>query len=213
MKKSLVVFLLLINIPVFCQTILIKHLSYTTTFDTVKHYPVLVTYWVTKKMVNCKNKVKRSNSYRIDPKLRKYTNLKKYYYKSGYDRGHNAPASTNKCNGKKIERETYFYSNMVPQYPNLNRGSWKRLEEKVIYYASKYDSIYVWSGSIGNIKKLKGVLSVPEYCWKIIYIKDTNSYSAYIFKNAKNDLINGKNGIIINICDLEKLTKINISQK
>lgn len=71
---------------------------------------------------------------------------------------------------------------MAPQTHTLNAGDWKALELYTRYLAVNSDSIHVWSGNIGEVKKI-GKVSVPLKCWKIIYIKKTNQYYAYLFNN------------------------------
>ena len=59
------------------------------------------------------------------------------YTKSGYDRGHMAPAADMKWNKQAME-ESFYMSNICPQNPNLNRGDWNDLEEKSRQMAKKY---------------------------------------------------------------------------
>jgi endonuclease G len=51
------------------------------------------------------------------------------YEKSGYDRGHLAPAADMGFS-KITMAESFYYSNMSPQVPGFNRGIWKQLEEQ-----------------------------------------------------------------------------------
>jgi hypothetical protein len=53
--------LFLISTVGFAQkdTVRIKHTNYTTVFDKTKRYPVMVEWWVTKKMVSCPTPLKR----------------------------------------------------------------------------------------------------------------------------------------------------------
>jgi endonuclease G len=44
--------------------------------------------------------------------------------------------------------ESFYLSNISPQVPAFNRGIWKRLEEKVRYWAEFNDSLYVVTGPI-----------------------------------------------------------------
>jgi len=209
MKRLIFITLLLLTTCIYPQTVTIKHINYTSTFDTIKMHPIKVKYWVTRSMVNCDAPLKRSNSYRVDTKLAKYTNLRSSYYKSGFDRGHNMPASINECEGRLIERQSFYYTNITPQYSSLNKGSWRNLEKLVQYYTMKYDSILVFTGSFGEIKKI-GKVTVPKYFWKVIYFKITNSYASYIFENSKNDKINGRNGKFTTVCKIQNLTNLKI---
>jgi endonuclease G len=71
---------------------------------------------------------------------------------------------------------------MTPQVPQLNRGVWKSLETQVRETAATQDSVKVWMGSVGESKKVKK-LSIPTHCWKVVYVKKTGQYLAYIFPN------------------------------
>lgn len=56
------------------------------------------------------------------------------YAKTGYDQGHMAPAADFAWN-QDASNTTFVMSNIAPQTPNLNRDSWKRLEDKVRKWA------------------------------------------------------------------------------
>ncbi|MFP3942140.1 MAG: DNA/RNA non-specific endonuclease [Thermoanaerobaculia bacterium] len=50
------------------------------------------------------------------------------YRGSGYDRGHEAPAGNQKAS-QRLNDETFFLSNMIPQEPGNNRQVWRELEK------------------------------------------------------------------------------------
>lgn len=52
------------------------------------------------------------------------------YRKSGYDRGHQAPAG-NQTRDARLKSETFFLSNMIPQNGNQNQNIWRILEDTV----------------------------------------------------------------------------------
>ncbi len=167
------------------DTIRISHKNYTTVFSKSKKYPVLVEWWVTKAKVTCSKPIPRSNKFAPDPKLPTHTNLLKDYKNSGFDRGHMAPAADNQCQTKREQDESFYFSNMAPQYHKLNGGDWKTVEEQTRELSKLYDSVKVWAGSIGEVKKI-GTVSVPEKCWKVIYVKKTKQWFAYIFPNINS---------------------------
>jgi endonuclease G len=165
------------------NTVLIINKEYQTEFDTVLKYPKVVTWWLTQQKLSCTKKYPRTNRFIPDPKLYKHTNIDKLYVGSGYDRGHNYAAADAACDSTSM-RESFFFSNMTPQHPNVNRGDWKDLEEETRKMSMEKDSIKVWAGSWGELKRL-GDMSVPTDCWKVIYIVKTKEYKAYHFKNEK----------------------------
>jgi endonuclease G len=111
-----------------------------------------------------------------------FTNLDKYYKKSGYDRGHPMDASDCGCDSIAMA-ESFYYSNVAPQFPSLNRGNWKRLEEYTRKLAKECDSVLVWCGSVTLENGYIGKVAIPDYCWKIIYIKKSGIIKAYSFRN------------------------------
>jgi endonuclease G len=171
-----------ITVTAYSQdTVTIVHKSYKTTYSKSKHYPVKVEWWVTKAMLDCSTKAKRTDNFGPDPKLPNETNLQLYYQGSGYDRGHNFPAADGSCDIISMN-ESFYFSNMTAQYPALNRGDWKVLEIMVRDEALKHDSIHIWCGSIGEVKKI-GNVSVPTQCWKVTYNKHKNEWDAFLFDN------------------------------
>lgn len=203
MKKLLLGLLLFISFTVSAQTVVLKHKTYTSTYDTVKNYPVLVEYWLTKNMLVCTTRIPRGTAFKPDPLLPKQTNLQSSYDGSGYDRGHNMNAEDNRCDKVGMD-ESFYFSNMTPQIPQLNRGVWKSLETQVRETAEKQDSVKVWMGSVGEVKKV-GKLSIPSHCWKVVYIKATNQYLAYIFPNQ---IPNNKEvkSYEVKVADVEKIS-------
>jgi endonuclease G len=179
------VLLLILSLAIDCpaQNVTLKHKYYTSVFSKTLRFPVLCKYWVTKKMLSCKERIGRTEDFAPDPLLSVYTDLDKDYSGSGYDRGHNMDAYDNGCDIVGMH-ESFYYSNMTPQTPRLNRGIWKILEERGRDITLENDSVLVWSGSIPYKKDKKiGDLSIPAYCWKILYIKTLDSIEAYSFKN------------------------------
>jgi endonuclease G, mitochondrial len=162
--------------------VVLKHTNYTSLFSKSKKYPVMVEWWVTKAMVSCQTPLKRKDNFKPDPLLPEHTNIAKDYVGSGYDRGHMMPAADNLCQTQLIQDESFYFSNMSAQTHRLNAGDWKSLETFTREESSLKDSIHVWAGNVGEVKKI-GSVSVPKYCWKVIHIKKENKWVAYLFEN------------------------------
>ena len=196
--------IILIGVSSYSQdTIRIKHTNFETVFSKSKKYPVLVEWWVTKKMVTCSTPLKRKDNFKPDPKLPTETDLSNDYANSGYDRGHMMPAADNLCQTQQVQDECFYFSNMSAQRPSLNRGDWKSLETLVRDEAKKSDSIKVWTGNVGEIKKI-GRVSVPKYCWKVVYFKKEDSWMCFVFDN--ND--SKPDGLKNNEVDMEYITEL-----
>lgn len=183
--KYLLSILMFITVTAYSQdTVTIAHKSYKTTYSKSKNYPVKVEWWITRANLTCSTKAKRNNKFIPDPKLPAETKLQLHYIGTGYDRGHNFPAADASCD-QIANDESFYFSNMTAQYPALNRGDWKSLEEITRSSALQDDSVHVWCGSVGEIRKI-GVVSVPKQCWKVIHIKKTNEWLAFLFENNQD---------------------------
>jgi endonuclease G len=181
MKKLLI--LLLLALPLQAQdTVRVRHGNYESVFSMSKRYPVLVEWWVTRAKLECATPVKRTDSFLPDPQLRRESNLDNDYRGSGFDRGHLSPAADARCNARHME-ESFYFTNMAPQTPALNRGQWKNLEEWTRYLATQNDSVLVRAGCVGESRRVQR-LAVPTHCWKVIVVKSTNETTAYVFPNV-----------------------------
>lgn len=205
MRKFLFLgFGLLFSLFVSAQDVVVlSHKAYTTHYSKSKHYPVKVEWWITKASLICADKVKRSDKFLPDPKLPTETNLQADYTGAGFDRGHNFPAADAACD-KVANDESFYFSNMTAQYAALNRGDWKELEMWSREMAIKEDSIHVWAGSVGVAKKI-GTTSVPTQCWKVVYVKKSNEWLAFIFDNNTTKA-DGLNNNKVDVAEIEKLT-------
>ena len=128
----------------------IQHNAYSLSFNLDYHQANWVAYLLTRAEVDPLvlegNRVKRSNEFIADPFI-KGTDLSSDYYKSGYDRGHLAPAGDMTFSRVAMD-ESFYYTNMSPQVASFNRGIWKKLETQVRNWAIEYDSLYVVTGPI-----------------------------------------------------------------
>ncbi len=98
----------------------------------------------------------------------------KIYDGFGYDRGHLAPSADFRWNQQALS-ESYFYSNMSPQDPLLNREKWAELEGVLRGYVIRTQHpLYVVTGPVltdGLPKIARSVndVSIPKYYFKVAY--------------------------------------------
>jgi endonuclease G len=204
-KVLLLVTLLVIGVTLFSQdVVIVKHTNYTSHFSKSKKYPVLVEWWETKSKVSCSNPLPRRDNFKPDPLLPNETNIGNDYVGSGLDRGHLMPAKSNQCQTQAIQDECFYYSNMAAQTHRLNAGDWKSLETLTRDIASKEDSVHIWAGNVGEIKRM-GKVAVPKQCWKVVYTKKSNEWMAFLFENDQSNP-DGINNNKVDLSEIEKLT-------
>lgn len=187
------------------DTVRLKHTNYTAVFSKSLKYPVIVEWWTTKSMVTCPTPLKRKDSFKPDPLLPVETNIAADYVGSGTDRGHMMPAADNLCQTQSIQDECFYFSNMSAQYHSLNAGDWKSLETYTRQLAAEKDSIRVWCGNIGVAKTIGKGTAVPTHCWKVIYIKSTGEWHAYLFANT-TDKPDGMQNNEVPVSQIKSLT-------
>ena len=185
---------------------IISHTGYTLAYNEKYKQANWVAYELTKEETN--KIVERSNKFISDPQINSVNNFDKDYKRSGYDRGHLAPAADMGWSTETM-RESFYYSNMSPQTPSFNRGIWKKLEELVRTWAIENEDVYIVTGpiltnglpTIGNNK-----VAVPNYYYKVIldYQKPNIKGIGFILPNesAKSLLQN----YAVSIDSVEKIT-------
>jgi endonuclease G, mitochondrial len=204
-KVLLLVTLLVISVTLFAQDVVVlKHTNYTSHFSKSKKYPVMVEWWETKAKVGCPNPLPRKDNFKPDPLLPVETNIGNDYVGSGLDRGHLMPAKSNQCQTQSVQDECFYYSNMAAQTHRLNAGDWKSLETLTREIAAREDSVHIWAGNVGEIKRI-GKVAVPRQCWKVVYSKKSNDWMAFIFENDQSNP-DGINNNRVDLIDVEKLT-------
>ena len=141
-------------------------------------------------------KSSKSNSYKRpffieDPKVKTRSAHWKNYKNSGFDKGHLCPAGDMNFSQDAFY-DTFYTSNISPQRHEFNNGVWNRLEQKIRYWSSKYDVVYVVTGGIlsANLKTIgTEKVAVPEFLYKVLLTKVNGEYKmiAFIVPNQKSD--------------------------
>lgn len=132
------------------------------------HY---VSYDLTADQLKSK-RFKRKNKFKTDPLLQQqglpFVESSEYL-RSGYDRGHLAPAADFSWSEEASDR-TFVMSNMAPQKPALNRKAWKKLEDQVRRWACGEKRITVITGPLLDEARahLKSGLKIPPSFYKVI---------------------------------------------
>ena len=151
------------------QEQVIKHEGYTVSYNSDYKIANWVAYELTSKEATSK-KNERSNKFVSDPMVKGASATNEDYTRSGYDRGHMAPAGDMKWSAKAM-RESFYLSNICPQKPGLNRGIWKDLEEQARLWAKENGSLLIVTGPVitDDLKRLgKNRVGIPKTFYKVI---------------------------------------------
>lgn len=133
-----------------------KHLEFISCYDRATRNPAWVVEHITKESLRRSEGVDRKRSvFKEDERIPlKFRARLRDYFRSGYDRGHNAPAADAKFSQTAMD-ETFYLSNMSPQVGDgFNRDYWAHLEDFCRRLTQSYD----------NVRILTGPLYLPKKC-------------------------------------------------
>jgi endonuclease G len=91
------------------------------------------------------------------------------YSGSGYDRGHMVP-SADRFADPRLNEQTFLMTNIVPQAGDLNQFPWNKLESYSRGLARSGDTIYTIAGVYGEKERIRGKVTAPTNCWKVIVV-------------------------------------------
>jgi endonuclease G len=176
-------------LPKVSDNQLIKHTYFTLSYSEKDEQAEWVAYMTCRKRMG--GIIKRSDKFVSDPSVLTQSAKPEDYRKSGYDRGHLAPAADMKFDEIAM-KECFYMSNMSPQSPSFNRGIWRILEEKIRNWAIQFDTLYIVTGGVLKSIETKigyNKVSVPNYYYKIIlkYNYKEQKAIAFIMPNQKGE--------------------------
>ncbi len=139
------------------------------------------------------SKTDRNDDFKADPDVTTSAQLSDYK-NSGFSRGHLCPSLDRQCSVEQ-NKQTFFLTNMQPQWQKHNGGLWKNLEDKVNTWSRTglCDTIYVVkAATIANVniggaesdgvyaEKCNNRLLVPKYFYMALlaYNKSQDTYHA-----------------------------------
>lgn len=106
------------------------------------------------------------------------------YVRSGFDRGHMAPAGDMPTD--TAQAQSFTLANVVPQDRGMNRNLWAAIEESVRRLATERGALFVVTGPIfsgDSIESINGRVLVPTQVFKAIYDPARGEAGAYLAPN------------------------------
>ncbi len=193
---------------------IVNHFAYTLQYNEKHEQADWVAYLLTKEKLE--GKIKRKDNFRADKSITSGSASLKDYKRSGFDRGHLAPAADMKWSEQAMS-ESFFMSNMSPQKPRFNRGVWKDLEAQVRAWAKKENEVFIVTGPIltDEVKHTIGDnnVTVPNQYYKIILDMQEPEIKAigFVLPNKKGD--KPLNDYAMSVDEVEKITGIDFFEK
>lgn len=153
----------------------------------------------------------RTDEFLNDPAVKSGSALSTDYTRSGYDRGHLAPAGDFRYS-YQLMQETFYMSNISPMKAEFNRKGWGDLEKLVRVWAVKYGQVFVVTGPVlenglSTIGKFNRIAVPREFYKVILYVKPP--YIKGVAFVMPNQFIENKlSSYVVSIDEVEKKTGI-----
>lgn len=187
---------------------IIRHANFTLAYSEKNEQAEWVAYELTWSEVQ--GDAERSDDFREDPSVTTGSASPDDYRRSGYDRGHLAPAGDMGFSDQAMS-ESFYMSNISPQTPAFNRGVWKDLEEDVRRWVMKDGSLYVVAGPVfkGSRKKIgNNQVKVPTYFYKVLLNYDGANSKAIAFLMPNKGTRKPVESFAVPIDEVEKVSGI-----
>lgn len=196
------------HLPHNIQAQLIKHTGYTVSYNKHLRIPNWVSYELTRQ--EAKGKEKRGDQFISDPQVQGTIATNSDYKRSGYDKGHMAPAGDMKWSETAM-KESFYFSNICPQHPQLNRRGWKELEEEIREWVEADSAIIVICGPIvsKNPKTIgKNKVVIPKQFFKVLLSPYTQPMKAIGFLFNNQMAVEPLSTYAVTVDSIEQLTGI-----
>lgn len=168
---------------------LVTNLGYTSSYNTSYGIPNWVAYEITRSEATS-TEAERKDKFMPDPKVKGHSATNADYKGSGYDKGHMAPAADMKWS-QIVMDQSFYFTNICPQAPGLNRGAWKNLEEDIRLWAIRDSALVVICGPLFTQEPVRYIpqtqVAIPDAYFKVVcspYTPEPRGI-AFIFPNAK----------------------------
>jgi endonuclease G len=185
---------------------ILRYTGFTLSYNEKHEQASWVAYNITNNEV--KGKIKRADDFREDKSVKTGSASLDDYRRSGYDRGHLAPAGDMKWSVKAMS-ESFLMSNMSPQIAAFNRGIWQQLEEQVRIWSKENGDLYIVTGPVltDNLKSIgKNKVTVPKYYFKIILDAQEPDIKAIGFLMENKGADKSPESFAVPINSIEKIT-------
>ncbi|GAB1857501.1 DNA/RNA non-specific endonuclease [Flavobacteriaceae bacterium MHTCC 0001] len=200
-------------LPTSTTNQVIHHSNYSLSYSEKHEQAEWVAYELKKSHLSSTNH--KRPYFEIDKAVKTGAAHWRNYKNSGYDRGHLCPAGDRRYT-KAAHDETFLTSNISPQNHEFNSGVWNRLEQKVRYWARKYDGVFVVTGGVleDNLNTIgTEQVAVPNAFYKVLIDNNTGHPKMIAFLVPHKDSNKPLYEFVVAVDEVEALTGIDFFPK
>lgn len=183
---AIILLLYVWSMRINAQGLTLNNNGYSVYYDTLLNCPRQVR-WVIRRADLAPRASRKAMAFRSDHRCPRPRISSSDYNNSGYQRGHMCPAADRTFSHEAM-RETFLLSNIAPQVPALNMGTWKVTEETARMWAKKFGRVNVGAAAIFLPEDTLYIgqhrAAVPHLFLKVIWVPDGSGiYKIWIFTN------------------------------
>lgn len=186
---------------------IVRYTGMTVSFNSDTHQP----NWVAWELLDSEvtGESGREPGFLVDPEVDGCA-LPDDYRLTGFDRGHMAPAGDMKWHPQAM-RESFYMTNICPQAGDLNRGAWKKLEEKCRQRAKADSALIIICGPMfdksGPSARIGATgVAVPQSFFKVILAPFVEHPWAIGFIMPNGYVAGGMQKAAVSVDKVEELT-------
>lgn len=131
------------------------------------------------------------------------------YKRSGFDRGHMAPAADNKWS-KEAMKDCHYLTNMCPQDNRLNSGAWATVEKNARKWVQRHGTLVIVAGPVLSDRLTRTIgeseIPVPERFFKVILAPEANPPMGIAFIMPNSYVEGGAESTVASIDQVEAIT-------
>ncbi len=184
---------------------IIEYTGFTVSFNPEFHQPNYVAWELT--ATETSGQTKRDSKFKTDFSVPGCATLEDYR-KSGYDRGHMAPAADMKWSQEAMS-DCHYLTNICPQDHELNGGRWSTLENKCREWALRDSALIIICGPVLSdyMPRIIGNgVSVPERFFKVILSPYTEPMKAIGFIMPNSSSVPQLEALATSVDQIEEIT-------
>ena len=185
---------------------IVAYPGFTVNFNAEHHVPNYVVWELTAD--ECKGSEPRLKNFFEDKNVEGCPTLYDYR-KSGYTRGHMAPAADMKWSAEAMRASNYL-TNICPQAASMNSGAWSTLEENCRAWAMRDSAIVIIAGPVLTDRMPlhigKNRVAVPERFFKVVLAPYVNPPRGIGFVMPNSKVRGGVHTHAMSIDEVEEIT-------
>mgnify|MGYP001169933658 CR=1 FL=1 len=171
-----------------------KRKEFISCYDRKTRNPYWIVEHITKDSIRSAQGVDRKKSvFKEDENIPlKFRNRLRDYFRSGYDRGHQAPAADAKYHQDAMD-ETFYLTNISPQVGDgFNRDYWAHFEDFARRLTKEYDGVRIMTGPLFLPKKCPENPNKYKVEYEVIGSPPNIAVPTHFFKLIVGEINNSK---------------------